>query len=413
MSRRVVITGIGYGLPGLMSIGDAAWRSLVAGESQVHPYGLPDDEPFDPPDGRPEYRDDADLRDRWPGPWQVAGPGSPFLRVNCGAEQLAHLAGQAAMRQAGLGGLFRPAVGDPNRFGLSVGGSKGFVGYGFGGPLDAWDDRVATGLQPSQLVDSIGRLVPHGRRSCPVAACATGLVSAIQATQWIRWGETDTVLAGSADCAAVPLVMASYRRLGVLCPSRPRPFDRDRDGFVIGEGVGMLILDDERAAAARGTEPLAVIAGEDMRSDAAGLVAADPSGEAVAVCVGNAIESAALDPSDIDAICLHGTGTRQNDLAEGRGLRRVFRSGLDDIPAVSVKGAWGHTLGASGALETAVAVEMLRRQVVPPHVGLRQIDPACEVANLTTEAREHPIRHVLKLSLGFGGHLAAAVLSRA
>ena len=398
MSRRVVITGVGFGLPGLAMHADA-WASLLAGESHVHPL------------------DDAWLNVRWPGPWQVAGPGAPFHIHGCWALQLLQVVGLPTMTRAKLAAQLSPTIPDPDRFAAVIGASKGSLRYPESDSLAAlfeahdapFPDRVA----PSSLLDEFCEHFPETiRRTSPVAACATGLVSVVQAARWIRWGEVDTAIAGSADAAASPIVLASYRRLGVLTKTQPRPFDVARDGFVIGEGAGLLVLDTEAAAASRGAEPLAVLAGEDLRSDASGLVAAAPDGEAVAVTVGNALSQAGLQPRDIDAIVLHGTGTRQNDLSEGRGLRRVFGPRLNAIPAASIKGAWGHTLGASGAIEAAVAVQMLVDQVVPPHCFADDIDPACEVSNLASDARPMPLRHVLKLSLGFGGHVAAAIFSR-
>ena len=389
MPRRVVITGIGFGLPGLI---DDAWDRLLAGDSPIHDL------------------QNATL-DRWPGRWQVAGPDTPTDR---GPLTLLQQVAAPAMRQARLGLATLPVMADPSRTAAVIGASKGGLHFPPGDPLATLEGPFPGSVAPSSLLDDFtAPFPPEVLRSCPVAACATGLVAVVQAARAIRWNHADTVLAGSADTAACPLVLASYRRLGVLAKGLPRPFDLDRDGFVIGEGAGLLVLDDETAAAARGAQPLAVVAGEDLRCDASGLVAAADDGDAVAVTVGNALAQANLRPADIDAVVLHGTGTRQNDRSEGAGLRRVFGPHLDRLPAVSIKGAWGHTLGASGAIEAAIAVQMLRTQTVPPHVGLRELDPACEVSDFSDRPRERTLRHVLKLSLGFGGHVAAVVFSRA
>ena len=377
-------------MPG--AVGDALWNDLLAGTSYVRPLGC---------DLVAAWQLD---RDRPPQPWHSATPGEPTTVRRIASDQLAVAAMQMVQTQSGL----PPA--DPDRFGLSIGGSKGMLGL----PAEAYEQATFPDLiAPTTPLGHIARFTPSSRMSCSVAACATGLVSLIQAARWIRWNECDAAIAGSADASLNPAVLASYRRLGVLSAGQPSPFGRDRDGFVISEGAALLALEEEQHAAARGTEPLAIWAGEDLRSDGSGLVQTDASGEAVAVTVGNALEAAGVPPRAIDAICLHGTGTRQNDRSEGRGLRRVFGDRLRSIPAVSVKGAWGHALGAAGSLETAVCVQMLRDQVVPPHLMHGPVDPACEVAGFAPVAREMPLRHVLKVSLGFGGHIAAAVLSRA
>ena len=428
MPERVAIVGLGYGLPGLWN--GAAWASLARGESHVRP--LPDDLA-------------ATWRlDRWPGispaDWRIAAPGKTASQRRLTASHLVGLATGAAVREAGLSGsdstvrtdstvrsgsTSRSASSsqshaasshDPARTGLVIGGSKGRLGP----PLGALAQQSFPGLlAPDAALAAAAVHVAAEYATCPVAACATGLVSLVQAARWIRWGHCDRVVAGSGDAGLCGPVLASYRRLGVLSGS-PQPFAADRDGFVIGEGAAVLVLEREAVARGRGVAPLAYWSGEDLRADAAGLVAASPDGEAVAVTIEGALKSADLSPSAIDAISLHGTGTRQNDASEAAGLAAVFGSRLRAIPAFSVKGGWGHTLGAAGALEAAVCVQMLRTQTVPPHLSAASpvgdrfaCDPDCGDLLLPSRATSSPLRHVLTLSLGFGGHIAAGVLSRA
>ena len=381
--RGVVVTAAPMQASGRYD--DDLWQTLLAGRSLLAP--LPD-----------EFLTRTGL-DRRPGPW-VAPPSGQPTGV------------QAAQVMQRLGKQTRlSASPQRQRLGLVWGSSKGSLGE----PPESWERTTSFPgrLAPSHPLDVLTTRLRPDRATCPTAACATGLVSLIQAARWIRWGECDAVVAGSADSSINVAVLASYRRLGVLTAGKPSPFGTGRDGFAVGSGAAALMLDEFGHASKCGRQPLARWLGDDLRSDPSGLVQADPSGEAVAVCVGNALAMAGLAPDAIDAISLHGTGTRQNDLAEGRGLRRVFGSRLDAIPAFSVKGAIGHTLGAAGAIETAVCVRMLAEQIVPPHVMSGPIDLECEVTSLAPTPREMPLRHVLKLSLGFGGHVAAAVLGRA
>ena len=419
---------------------DQLWHALLRGESRVRRLD-------------PATAADWTL-DRWPGEWWIAAGEASSRELGLSLEQLAERTARRAAEQAGV----ESEAPGASRLGLCVGNSKGLLGTrpdridllsGFPGPLTPTHvvDHLAEQFPDRQFPhDQFPHdQFPHHRRSCPVAACATGLVSMIEAARWIRWNECDRVLAGAADASINPAVLASYRRLGVLSKGCPTPFGRDRDGFVIGEGAGLLIAEAEEHAAWRGAQPIARWLGDDIRSDASGLVQADESGEAIAVAVGNALAMAGLQPREIDAISLHGTGTGQNDRAEGRGLRRVFGPHLNAlfgpivlagagavqadraegrglrrvfgphlnaIPAFSVKGAWGHALGAASALELVVCVRMLRDQIVPPHVMHGPIDPDCQLTNLQSVAQSRPVRHVLKVALGFGGHVAAGVLGR-
>lgn len=396
--RRPVITGTGLWCAAGWSV-DKTWESLLAGESAVVEYRGP-------------------LADRWPGRYFSAGEPT-------GAYGPHHIAIEQALQQAKLELRTLEDRFEPHncQIGFVFGASKGRMVSSPTPAEESLDGLVADHpLYPwppgSMGNDLREHLAITGPATCPVAACASGLVAIIQATQWVEWGQCEIVIAGSADYSLTRSVIASYRRLGVLsnwageASAACRPFDRDRSGFVIGEGAGVLIVESAASAATRDAKPLAAIAGYDHRTDPTGLVESDPEGRAIAYVVESAVRRAGLDVSDIDVVCCHGTGTVLNDRAEARALRTVFGARLDDVPCFSLKGAIGHTLGASGSVETALCVKMLSEQTVPPHVNAENVDPECPIGPLSASAVRTSIRHVLKLSYGFGGHVAAMVLSK-
>ena len=393
--NRTVISGTGLWCAAGAGV-DQAWQAILDGKSTV-------------------FELESGLAELWPGLYFMAGRPAGHFRPHIAAAR-------EALDQARFSN--GSVLGNSTlRLGCVFGGSKGVFGTTAEGQdafADAPESASRFSLSPSSMGDDVRadlRLV--GPTSCPVAACASGIVSLIHATRWIEWGQCSSVIAGSADYSLNDLVISAYRRLGVLSNWRGapagacRPFDRLRSGFVIGEGAGAMLLESELSARSRGVEPLAVISGYDHRTDPKGLIDSDPDGGVIAVVVQNAIAAAGLVPADIDAICCHGTGTVANDRAEAIALRRVFERSLDHIPCFSLKGTIGHTLGASGAVETAYCVRAIQEQIVPPHRNADDVDPECPIGPLSSEPVHCRIRHLLKLSYGFGGHVTAVVLSRA
>jgi 3-oxoacyl-[acyl-carrier-protein] synthase II len=255
----------------------------------------------------------------------------------------------------------------------------------------------------------------RGPSLCPVAACATGLVSLIRGAELIRSDECDVVLAGSSDASLVPIVLGSFQRLGVLArgfddPSRAcRPFDAERSGFVIGEGAAVLVLEEFEHAAARGVSIYAEFVAGGLAADPSGLTQVEPDGASLAWLIHDVLRRADVSPSEIDYINLHGTATRANDVAETRAVRAAFGSNADRVLCSSQKGAIGHLLGAAGSVETALTLLALRDQVAPPTVNLETPDSQCDLDYVAESSRPSRIRTLLKLSLGFGGHLAVGL----
>lgn len=255
----------------------------------------------------------------------------------------------------------------------------------------------------------------RGPALCPVAACATGLVSLIRGADLIRSGECDVVLAGSSDASLVPIVLGSFQRLGVMArgfedpATACRPFDAERSGFVVGEGAAVLVLEDREHAVSRGANILAEFVAAGMASDPSGMTQIDPDGTSLSWLIRDVLHRAKISPDEIDAINLHGTATRANDIAETLAVRSAFGSAANRLACSSQKGAIGHLLGAAGSVESAFAVLALRDQVVPPTINLRVPDPQCDLDYVANTARPLRLRNVLKLSLGFGGHIAVGL----
>lgn len=252
---------------------------------------------------------------------------------------------------------------------------------------------------------------------CPVAACATGLASIIRGADLIREGVCPVVIAGSADASLHPGLLASYRRLGVLADPGDdpagacRPADARRNGFAVGEGAACLVLEDWDHARGRGARPLAEWLDGCIAGDPSGLTSVDESGATLASLIDRLVDRQKLLPRRIQVVNLHGTGTRQNDLAEAQALRRCFGPSLERVACFALKGGLGHLMGAAGAVETALSVRAIAAQTVPPTANHLTFDPACGI-HLNRTVRPVACEHLLKLSLGFGGQIAAGLLKR-
>ncbi len=233
----------------------------------------------------------------------------------------------------------------------------------------AWWTRLAPS-GPSQTVADLFNL--QGAALAPVTACATGLSSILRGAELIRNGECDVVLAGSADASLTPAVMASFRKLGVLAKSsgdpaeRVRPYDRNRSGFLIGEGSGIVVLESESHAKARGAKPIAEWLTGGMVCEAVGRTQLNARPEALVWLIRDVLRRSELAPADIDYIGLHGTATKANDIAEVRAVKAAFGRHAYLLSASSLKGAIGHLLGAAGSVELASMLLAMRAVVLPP-----------------------------------------------
>ncbi|MFE2875821.1 beta-ketoacyl-[acyl-carrier-protein] synthase family protein [Streptomyces roseus] len=239
-------------------------------------------------------------------------------------------------------------------------------------------------------------------------ACASGTTALGVARDLLAAGRCDIALVCGADAAVTRLMVTGFSQLGALSDTGSRPFDAARDGFVIAEGAGALVLERPAHAAARAARPLARLIGHASSTDAHHLVAPHPEGRGAEQAVRAALADAGIGPGDVGHVNAHGTSTRQNDAVEAAVLRRVFPH---RPPVTSAKGALGHTLGASGAVEAALTVLALAEGIVPPTAGLAETDPDAGIDVVSGTARTHPAQVAVSTSFGFGGHNAVAVLA--
>lgn len=282
-----------------------------------------------------------------------------------------------------------------------------------------WDKCDQSEFRWSELfrTDSATQWMAHllqagGPVSCPVAACATGLISVLQGAALIQSGTCDLCITGSADAALRASVLSSFNRLRVTSGhddprSACRPFDLDRDGFVIGEGAGVLILESRRHALARGIQPLAQVIGGGWLGDSTGMTQMDATGDVVCQLLRRSTRATATAP---DILSVHGTSTPTNDLAESRG---IAHAGFQHLPiCYGLKGALGHLLGAAGSVETALLVQGITAGLYPGTANLRTQDPLCQIPIARTPGPASATAVWGKLSLGFGGHVAYGLFSK-
>ena len=250
----------------------------------------------------------------------------------------------------------------------------------------------------------------------PVTACASGGHALAWGAMLVARGAADVALVGAAEASLHPLVIGSYRRMGVLADAGDdpatsvRPFSATRRGFAIGEGAGVLVLESESSAARRGAPTLACVRGWAMGAQACGVTEMEPSGRALARCMADAMRRAAVAPEAVDYVHAHGTATVGNDLAEARAIRLALGAAAGWVSVSSTKGTHGHLLGAAAAVELVLTVLAMQRGSVPPTANLTDPDPAIGLDCTPLVPRRRPIRCALKIASGFGGQVLALVL---
>ncbi len=244
------------------------------------------------------------------------------------------------------------------------------------------------------------------------SACSTGIASLSLAARLLQDRECDAVLAGSTESSLHPLIYAGFNQMGVLSenPEGPCPFDTKRDGFMMGEGAGVLVVEREDKAAKRKAKPLARLSGWALAADAHEALEVDPTGKTISHVIRLALDKARLKPADIGYINAHGTGTRFNDRVESKAIREVFE---DPAWVSSTKGATGHLLGAAGSVEAIISVLALSEGLLPATTGLKNPDPECPIHHVPKGGLKQKVEHVLSLSYGFGGQLGAVIFSKA
>jgi 3-oxoacyl-[acyl-carrier-protein] synthase II len=336
--------------------------------------------------------------------------------------QMALYAAKQAMDDSGM------QVSDENRYRVAA-----VIGSGIGGIQSIFDsvkafiDRgphaVSPLMVPMMLPDAPASKISmtYGIRGPNFAistACATGNNCIGEATEIIRRGQADIALAGSSEAGLVDVAIASFNNMTAISqrndePERAsRPFDKDRDGFVIAEGAAILILEELEHALARGAKIHAEIIGYGHTSDAFHVTAPLETGEGAAMAIAHALEDAALTPADIDYINAHGTSTPLNDKSETLALKTALGEQAYEIPISSTKSVTGHLMGAAGAVEAVFTIMALRSNFVPPTINLDNPDPACDLNYTPHVGTSHDITYAMSNSFGFGGHNAVLIFGK-
>jgi 3-oxoacyl-[acyl-carrier-protein] synthase II len=391
--ESVVVTGRGVVSP-VGEGADAFFDALLAGRGGVTEEGVAPCADFDP---------------------EVAMTPKEARRADR-FTQLAVAAAQSATEQANL-----PDGVEPSRIGVVVGTGVGgltTLQHECKSWLEGGDRAVSplfvTMMMPNAAAGSIAmRIGAHGPGFSIASACATGAHAIGEGMRLIQRGEADAVVAGGTEAALVGLCIAAFRRMGAMSrENMSRPFDIRRDGFCMGEGAAVLVLEREEHARARGAEILGRVIGYGASNDAFHITQPDENGRGAADAMRAALRDADVEPQDIGYVNAHGTSTPYNDRIETQALREVL--GEDGPPVSSCKGATGHSLGAAGAIEAVACIEALRRGALPPTLGLEQIDPECAADHVAGAPREAPdLKIALSNSFGFGGQNATLILAAA
>jgi len=330
------------------------------------------------------------------------------------SEQFAIAAATEALEQAG------PLTADPGRIGT-------IFGTGVGGihtleeqiqvRLDKGERRVSPFLVPMMMANAPGAAVSmrfglQGPNETICTACAAGTHALTYGARLIAWGLADAVISGGSEHAGTATSLASFGNMTALSSTgTSRPFDADRDGFVMGEGAGVLVLEEWEMAVDRGATILGEVLGGASNADAHHITAPSPGGVGAITCIRLALADAELDPADIKQINAHGTSTPLNDAAEAAAIEAVFGPG--SVPVVSTKGVTGHALGAAGALEAAAVLLSFQHRAIPPTANTKVLDPDMHIDVVMGEARPWEPGPALSNNFGFGGHNGSIIIGPA
>ena len=410
--RRVVITGLGLVTP----VGNAveeSWRNILAGKSGIAPISH-----FDANDLPVRFCGaikDLDL-DQWV-PKKEQKKMDPFIHYGLAA-------GLQAVQDAGLdveqGGV------NPHDVGVAIGsGIGGLPGIEKGTMtlLNHGPRRISPFYVPSNIINMISghlsiRCGFKGPNFAIVTACATGTHNIGSAARLIAHGEAEVMVAGGAEMSSTPTGMAGFANARALSfrneapEAASRPWDQDRDGFVLSDGAGVVVLEELEHARGRGARIYAELAGYGMNGDAWHITAPSEDGEGAARCMMKALNDAGVNPEQVDYVNAHGTSTPAGDVIESDALKRVFGDHARRLPISSTKSMVGHMLGAAGSVEAIYCVLALRDQAAPPTINLDNPDPVCDLDYIPHEARDLKIDCVLSNSFGFGGTNGCVVLKR-
>ncbi len=405
--QRVVVTGLGAITPVGNDV-EASWASISTGRSGVASITR-----FDAGDFETQFAAEIkafDPEDRL---------GRKASRRMDRYSQFAVAASLEAQDQAGL------RIDEQNGSRVAV-----LIGTALGGieTLEAGAATLAQGgprrlspflvpmMLPNMAAGNVAiALGAKGSNFAPTSACASAAHAIGEAMQIIRRGDADVVIAGGSEAPVTPLSVGGFNAMGALSrrnddpAAASRPFDAERDGFVLGEGAGILVLESLEHARSRGANILAELTGYGSTDDANHIVQPAPGGEGAARAMSLALLDANLSPGDIDYMNAHGTSTQLNEKLETAAIKTVFGSHASTLPISSTKSMTGHLLGAAGGVEAVYAVLAILHGCIPPTMNYTTPDPECDLDYVPNQAREATIRHVMSNSLGFGGHNVALI----
>ena len=410
MRKRVVVTGLGCVSPVGNNVADT-WSALIAGKSGAAPITR-----FDASRHKTKFAAEVKGFDG------AALFGAREARKMDRFAQFATAATLEALAQAKF------TVDESNRDRVGI-----LIGSGIGGIITMLEevevmrergpDRVSPFLIPMMISDSAAGMIAirvgaRGPNMAIATACATGTNAVGEAAEMIRRGSADVMIAGAAEASIVAVAIAGMNVMGALStrndePEKAsRPFDKNRDGFLMGEGGAILILESLEHAQARGADILCEFSGYGTSDDAHHISAPAEDGAGAALSMRLALENAGLAVTDIGYINAHGTSTVLNDKGETNAIKTVFGEQAYKIPVSSTKSMTGHLLGASGTLEAVVCTQVLRENILPPTINYETPDPVCDLDYVPNQARTASPKHVMSNSFGFGGHNATLILSR-
>ncbi len=406
-TRRVVVTGLGA-ITALGHDVDAFWASLVAGRGGVHRVTH-----FDPKDFATHMG--AEVRG-----WDAAQHMDPKeARRN---DRYTHF-GFVAAKQAVADAKLDMTREDGDRVGVMIGSGIGGM-YTYESQLKVLAERGPRKVSPFTIPALIGNMCSgmvaielgaRGPNFGVVSACATGTHALGEAAHAIRRGDVDVMVAGGAEAAITPFAYATFSAMKAMStrndePEKAsRPFDKGRDGFVMGEGAGILVLESLEHAQARGARIYCELAGYAATCDAYHITQPDPEGKGLSMAMKRALASAGVAPAEVDYINAHGTSTPYNDKFETLAIKRIFGEHAAKVAISSTKSMTGHLLGAAGGIESVICAKTIQTQTIAPTINLEEPDPECDLDYVPNQARRATVRTVLSNNLGFGGQNAAVV----
>ena len=406
-SHRVVVTGLGA-IHGLGQTVDTFWASLLAGKNGIDRISL-----FDPAG----YASQVGSEVRG---WSAEDHMDPKeARRNDRYTHFGFCAAKQAFKDSGLD----MAQEDPDRVGVLIGSGIGGM-FTFETQLRKFVEGGPRKVSPFTIPALIGNICSgmfaieigaRGPNFGVVSACATGTHAIGESMHMIRRGDADIMIAGGAEATVTPFAYAAFCSMRAMSTrnddpaTASRPFSLGRDGFVMGEGSGVLVLESLAHAKKRGAHIYAEIVGYAATADAHHITMPDPEGKGLGMAMTRALRAAGLSPDQVDYINAHGTSTPYNDKFETFAIKRVFGDRAKSIPISSTKSMTGHLLGAAGGIESVISIKTLQTQSVAPTINLHEPDPECDLDYVPNVARQVPVKVVMSNNLGFGGQNAAII----